>query len=129
MKKIGKISESELDLMNLIWKNDGSIYFAELQEQLIKMGREWKTNTVLTFLARLKEKGFLKVEKRGRINLYVAVYQKEEYEDTQAKGLIDQFYEGSAKKLICALLRQNHLSKQELKELEEYWEEEKDGNE
>ena len=67
-----RISESELVLMNIIWKNGGSALYSFIMEELEKDKNEWKNNTVLTLLSRLVEKKFLKVKKIGRRNEYIA---------------------------------------------------------
>lgn len=51
-----QISESELVLMKIIWKNGGAALYAFIMEELEKDRNEWKNNTVLTLLSRLVEK-------------------------------------------------------------------------
>ncbi len=60
------ISESELVLMKIIWKNGGAALYSLIMEELEKDKNEWKNNTVLTLLSRLAEKKFLKIRKIGR---------------------------------------------------------------
>ena len=71
-----RISESELVLMNIIWKNGGSALYSFIMEELEKDKNEWKNNTVLTLLSRLVEKKFLKVKKIGRRNEYIATLKE-----------------------------------------------------
>ena len=73
-----RISESELVLMNIIWKNGGSALYSFIMEELEKDKNEWKNNTVLTLLSRLVEKKFLKVKKIGRRNEYIATVTETE---------------------------------------------------
>ena len=58
-----QISESELVLMNIIWKNGGTALYSFIMEELEKEKNEWKKNTVLTLLSRLIDKKFLKTNK------------------------------------------------------------------
>ncbi len=51
-----QISESELVLMKIIWKNGGTALYSVIMEELEKDKSEWKNNTVLTLLSRLGEK-------------------------------------------------------------------------
>ena len=51
-----QISESELVLMKIIWKNGGTALYSYIMEELEKDSNEWKKNTVLTLLSRLIEK-------------------------------------------------------------------------
>ena len=90
-----QISESELVLMKIIWKNGGADK------------NEWKNNTVLTLLSRLGEKKFLKVKKIGRKNEYVATITEAEYQTMQTHSFLDKVYGGNVKNLVSTLLRQD----------------------
>ncbi len=121
-----QISESELVLMKIIWKNGGTALYALIMEELAKEKNEWKNNTVLTLLSRLVEKKFLKVKKIGRRNEYVAVVTEAQYQAMQTHSFLDRVYEGNVKNLVATLLRQDILSPDELREIEAFW---RDGNE
>ncbi|MCI8969762.1 MAG: BlaI/MecI/CopY family transcriptional regulator [Lachnospiraceae bacterium] len=121
-----QISESELVLMKIIWKNGGTALYALIMEELAKEKNEWKNNTVLTLLSRLVEKKFLKVKKIGRRNEYVAVVTEAQYQAMQTHSFLDRVYEGNVKNLVSTLLRQDILSPDELREIEAFW---RDGNE
>ena len=90
-------------------------------EQLEKEQNEWKKNTVLTLLSRLIEKQFLKTKKIGRRNEYVAVVTEQEYQTMQTHNFLDKVYGGDVKHLVSALLQQDMLSADELKEIERFW--------
>lgn len=116
-----QISESELVLMKIIWKNKGAALYSLIMEELEKDQNEWKNNTVLTLLSRLVEKKFLKVNKIGRRNEYVAVVTEAEYQTMQTHSLLNKVYGGNVKNLVSTLLRQDILSADELKEIEAFW--------
>ena len=118
---VPKISESELVLMKIIWKNGGSALYSVIMEELEKDKNEWKNNTVLTLLSRLGEKKFLNVKKIGRRNEYVAAVTEAEYQTMQTPGFLDKVYGGNVKNLVLTLLRQDILSADELKEIETFW--------
>lgn len=121
-----QISESELVLMKIIWKNGGVALYSIIMEELEQGGSEWKSNTVLTLLSRLVEKRFLKVKKIGRRNEYVAVVKEPDYQAMQTHSFLDRVYGGNVKNLVSTLLRQEILSADELAEIEEFW---RSGNE
>ena len=116
-----QISESELVLMKIIWKNGGTALYSYVMEELEKEQNEWKKNTVLTLLSRLVEKQFLKIKKIGRRNEYVAVVTEQEYQAMQTHSFLDKVYGGDVKHLVSALLQQDMLSADELKEIERFW--------
>lgn len=116
-----QISESELVLMKIIWKNGGTALYSYVMEELEKEQNEWKKNTVLTLLSRLIEKQFLKTKKIGRRNEYVAVITEQEYQTMQTHSFLEKVYGGDVKHLVSALLQQDMLSADELKEIERFW--------
>lgn len=116
-----QISESELILMKIIWRNGGSALYAVIMEELEKENTIWKKNTVLTLLSRLMEKGFLRANKIGRRNEYTALVSEEQYQAIQTKSFVNKVYEGNVKGLVSTLIQQDILSSNELKELEKFW--------
>ena len=117
-----QISESELVLMKIIWKNGGIALYSYIMEELEKDGNERKKNTVLTLLSRLVEKNFLKTGKIGRRNEYRAVVAEQEFQANQTRNFLDKVYEGNVGGLVSTLLQQDILSEAELKEIEAFWE-------
>lgn len=116
-----QISESELILMKIIWKNGGSALYSLIMNELEKDESQWKNNTVLTLLSRLVEKKFLKIKKIGRRNEYTATITETEYQAMQTHSFLDKVYGGNVKNLVSTLLRQDILSADELKEIEAFW--------
>lgn len=121
MEKNTRLSGAQLEIMRLIWQKGGSVMFSELSAELERRRKSWKTNTVLTFLARLAERGMVVVKKQGRLNEYVALISEEEYLAQQTRSFIDEVYGGSAKHLVSALMEE-YLSGDDYAELKAYWE-------
>ena len=119
--KVQQISESELILMKIIWKNEGAALYSFIMDELEKDNNEWKKNTVLTLLSRLVEKKYLKTKKIGRRNEYVALISEKEYQTIQTHSFLDKIYEGNVKNLVSTLLQQDILSAEELSEIEKFW--------
>ena len=116
-----QISESELILMKIIWKNEGTALYSFIMDELEKDNNEWKKNTVLTLLSRLVEKKYLITKKIGRRNEYVALVSEKEYQTIQTHSFLDKIYEGNVKNLVSTLLQQDILSAEELAEIEKFW--------
>ena len=121
---INTISDSELELMKIIWQKGGKALLADVMEQLSKQGNSWQNNTVITLLSRLVEKKLLKTNKIGRKNEYRAIVSEEEYQTSQTQTLVDKLYEGKAKGLLLTLLQNNMLSDEDREELKHFWERE-----
>lgn len=115
------MSDSERELMKLIWDNGGSIFIAELLEKVSENNKEWKRTTVLTFLARLSEKGYILTEKHGRMNRYIATTTEDEYLAKQTKNFLHEMYCGNAKSLVSSLVKQDCLSLEDIEDLKDFW--------
>ncbi len=117
-----QISDSELELMKIVWSAGGTALYAQIMEALAKEGRSWQKNTVITLLSRLVDKGFLTVRKLGRRNEYAAAVLEADYQAAQTRALVNKLYAGSAKGLVAALIRQEAISPGDYEELRRFWE-------
>ena len=99
---IQQVSDSELELMKIIWENGGMALYADIMEKLAQTGRTWQKNTVTTLLSRL--------------------VSEEDYQADQMKCFLDKFYEGNAKGLVSTLIQREMLSPEDYEELKKFWE-------
>ncbi len=118
MNKIQKISESEKQIMQYIWSVGRAVTTAEILQHLPE-DKKWKQNTVITFLSRLNEKGFLVVTKVGKANYYKARLTEQEYINYETKAFINDVHKGSILGLITTLCDSNDLTKDDIEELME----------
>lgn len=116
-----QVSDFELELMRTIWENGGMALYAEIVKALEKKGMSTTKNTIISLLLRLIEKGFLKTNKIGRRNKYVALVSEEEYQTSQTETFLDKIYEGDAKGLISTLIQKDFISIGEYDDLKKYW--------
>ena len=119
---IQQVSDSELELMRIIWDNGGSALYAQIMEELVRTGHSWQKNTVITLLSRLVEKGLLRTNKIGRRNEDTAIVSEEDYQAAQTRTFLNKLYEGSAKGLVATLIQKEMLSAEDYEELRRFWE-------
>ncbi len=119
---IPKVSDSELEILKIIWANGGSALYAKIMGELLKTGRAWQKNTVITLLSRLAEKGMVKAKKIGRRNEYTAIVSEKDYQAAQTQTLVNKLYEGSAKGLVATLIQRDMISPGDYEELKRFWE-------
>lgn len=110
-----KISESEMEIMHLIWESGQPVSAAWLAERLPQ--KQWKQTTLLTFLTRLAEKGAVTVSKEGRANLYRPAITPEEYRMQETERFLRHIHGGSLNSLFAALTAAEQLDKAEAEEL------------
>ena len=119
---IQQISDSELELMKIVWDEGGKALYARIMERLTGTGKDWQKNTVITLLSRLVEKGLLTTSKIGRRNEYTAIVSQEQYQAAQTKTLLNKLYQGEAKSLVMTLVEQEMLTGEDYEELRAFWE-------
>ena len=110
-----KISDSELEVMRVLWHAGDALPVTEIRETLQK-SRGWEATTVKTLISRLVTKGVLKQEKRG-VFYYSPRISEAEYNDWATHDLISRVYHGSARDLVAALVRSDGLTQDDIDEL------------
>lgn len=95
-----KISQSELEIMEIIWDMGENVSIAAIIERLPK---KRKYTTVATFVSRLKEKGLLRSVKQGAANVYSPVISRAEYKQRETTDFLNTIHHGSSKSLFAAL--------------------------
>lgn len=100
MGQFQSLSESEMEIMRVIWDTGAPITAAQLLELFAHKG--WKIQTVSTFLTRLVEKGVLTVERRGRSNFYTPAVTEQGYHKLEARRLVDEHYHGDLLGFLAA---------------------------
>lgn len=116
-------SDYELELMKVIWENNGTALYAEIVAALSEKGISWTKNTIITLLSRLMDKKLLKASKIGHRNRYTALVSAAEYRGEQTESFLDKIYEGNAKGLVTTLIQKELLSAADYEELKKFWQE------
>ena len=122
MGEIKRLPESEQDIMMIIWGADESVTSAYIMERLPEE-RTWALTTVLNFLNRLVDRGFLEITKQGRINYYSPLVEEADYLKQESRSFLDKMYMGSLKNLVASLYDGSAISKEEFEDLKQYVEE------
>lgn len=121
MKKVHKLSETELELMKVIWESEPPVTSTELLQIFAARGKGWKGQTISTFLSRLVDKGVLESTRHGRTNKYVPLITPDDYKLAEAEHVLDGLYQGSVKNLIAALYDGDKLSDEDIEELKQWF--------
>ena len=110
-----KISDSELEVMRVLWQAGDALPVTEIRETL-QQSRGWEATTVKTLVSRLVTKGVLRQEKRS-VFYYSPLISEAEYNDWATHDLISRVYHGSARDLVAALVRSDGLTQSDIDEL------------
>ena len=122
MEPIQLMSDSEKEIMEIIWDNGGRIYISDLLEAVERSGRDWKRTTVRTFLTRLMEKGLLFGVRQGKNCEYRASVSREEYLSGQARNFVEEVFDGNVKDLLASLIGPEKMGAEEVRQLQAFWE-------
>ncbi|WP_202078380.1 BlaI/MecI/CopY family transcriptional regulator [Caldalkalibacillus salinus] len=120
MKQVQKFSETEMELMEVIWECDPPVTSTELLRIFAGRGKEWKAQTISTFLSRLVDKGALEATRHGRTNKYMPLVSPKEYKLAETQHVLDGLYQGSVKNLFAALYDGDKLSDEDIADLKQW---------
>lgn len=112
-----KISDSELEVMKVLWQAGDALPVTEIRETLQRT-KGWEATTVKTLVGRLVSKGVIRQEKRN-VFYYSPLISEREYNSWATRHLIERLYNGSARELVAALVHSDGLSQADLEELRE----------
>lgn len=112
-----KLPEAEYDVMVALWSSKVSpVNTAYLMESVGK-SKGWKAPTLISFLTRLEDRGFIHSEKKGKERYYYADAKKEEYIRFVTNDFLAKYHGGSFVKMMNLLYENNSLSSEELDEM------------
>lgn len=124
MKDFGKIPDGELEIMVFAWEQPQGITSEDILEK--RQGKKTLgRTTILKFLSRLVERGFLAVEKKGKYNMYYPLVAEKDYLETESKSFLEKLCHNSVKHLVASLYDSKTISKEDLEELKAFIEEAK----
>lgn len=115
-----RLPESELEIMMIIWKYNRPVNRMEIEERLKK---DIAAPTILSFLNRLEAKGFVSVEKIGKINWYTPLVKEEKYLQKESRNILQKMYQNSLKNFVTALYDGDGLTSQDIEDLKAFIEE------
>ena len=110
-----KITDSELEVMKLLWCAKDALPVTAIREQL-QESKGWEPATIKTLISRLVSKGAVRQEKRN-VYYYSPVITEKEYSTWATKDLVTRIFNGKASDLIASLVDSNGLSQEDLAEL------------
>ncbi len=114
-----KISDSELEVMRVLWEVGDALPITEIR-QILRDRKGWEATTVKTLVQRLVGKGVLEQEKR-KVFYYRPLVSESEYSDWAVNGMVRRLFRGSAKALVATLVQSDGLSDEDIAELREYF--------
>ena len=119
MGSVKRLPEGEREIMRIIWEETPPVERRTIERALGE--RHLAPSTILTYLTRLTEKGFLSVEREGS-NAYTPLISRREYLAAESRDLLDKLYGGSLRSFAVSLC-DGGVSREEIDELRRMLEE------
>ncbi len=116
MKRIPRISETEWEVMKVIWMR-APCSAGEVIEALTRRDPTWHPKTVKAFLSRLVRKKALGFKKEGRAYLYRPLVEEKECVDAASESFLERVFGGSLKPMLVHFVERKKLSDEEIREL------------
>ena len=115
-----KISDAELAVMRILWREGRPLSFTEIRKTL-EATTDWKKSTIQTLVVRLRDKGFINATEHY-VTLFSPTIDEEDYVQTEGQSFLNKLFDGSAKNLVAALYRGGKLNAQDVNELRAFLE-------
>ena len=116
MKKIPRISETEWEVMKVVWAQT-PCSAGQIIEALTRRDPTWHPKTVKAFLTRLVRKGALGFRKEGRAYLYRPLVKEKDSVDAASVSFLERVFGGSLKPMLAHFVERKKLSEEEIREL------------
>lgn len=109
-----EISVCERMIMKVLWEADEDLDLmttsARVKEEF---GKEWKLQTVATFMTRLKKKGYISIYRNGRRSYYHPLIKMNDFKVSTLSEHIRFFNKGSISAFICGLFDDVELTQED----------------
>lgn len=108
------LTECEVLVMKVIWESGEVMSVQEITSRInLKYKKDWKLQTVSTFLSRAVRKGYLEMKRNGRSFDYYPLVSEEEYGRREIVKCVDSWGGGRFGNLIASFAETGKLSEEE----------------
>ena len=116
MKRIPRISETEWEVMKVVWAQ-APCSAGQIIGALTCRDPSWHPKTAKAFLSRLVRKKVLGFRKEGRAYLYLPLVAEKDCVDAASDSFLARVFGGSLKPMLAHFVERKKLSEQEIREL------------
>lgn len=119
MKKNYGLTNTELQLMELLWTAQEPMSFREIMDVAVNEWKKtWKVQTLNTFLLGLQKMALVGTDRgMSSYNVYYALCTKEQHIHNWTKKMVAEYYGNSFTRFVAAFIGDGKLSEEEADEL------------
>ncbi len=119
-KKFG-LSETEYELMEFFWESGRKLSFREILDYFNEIKKkDWKKQTLSSFLTILQKEGHIKTDISGKKYLYYPSRTKQMHIKVWMKQLCKESFDNSLLKFVQAFTGGERISHETAQELRDY---------
>ncbi len=111
------LGTAELEVLKVLW-DQGASTVRQVLNHMHERGRMVAYTTVLTFLTRLEQKGFVSSNKSELAYVYRPTVSRDRVGRSRLKSVVEQLYDGAVGPAVLQLVRSERLSRDELADLQ-----------
>ena len=101
MEKREKLAECEELIMSILWSSEEDLDLMTVTGKAKeRFGKEWKLQTVATFMTRLEKKKYIDIYKIGRYSHYHPIVKLDEYRKEKMEEVCMLLFGGDWKKMM-----------------------------
>ncbi len=116
--KYEKLTDSEELVMKCVWDCPVQVTLPEIVKMVNdRYGKDWKPQTVSTFLARLVRKDYVKLHRIGRLFYYEILISEEAYKSQILRNHISFWNASDVTAFACDLCNQDTLTKNDINKM------------
>ncbi len=108
------ITDRERGLLEMLWQH-GSLFVREMVEHCPEPKLHF--NTIATTVRVLEEKGYVGHEVVGGSHRFFAIARKKDFRDRTLANVIRDYFDNSYRNVVSALVEEEKISAEELKEI------------
>jgi BlaI family penicillinase repressor len=88
------LTKIEVKIMKIIWSSGEKMHLKTITDQVNEhFQKEWKPQTISTYLAHLVRKGYLSLVRSGKVFLYTAEVSQETFFENEIRNQFEYFSE------------------------------------
>lgn len=117
------MSETELEIMEFLWLNNVGTSLKEICNYFNgEVKKDWKQQTVRSFLLRLKDKGYVNIymDTKTKKYVYLPSLTKEDYLQGMTQNVLNKFFNDSIYNFLSAFSGGKKLNQESAKELKKF---------
>ncbi len=108
-----RLPEAEYDVMSAIWDGEPPLTTSYLMQK-IGHKKGWKAPTLISFLVRLEDRGFITSFKNGKERYYLPVADKKTYVRLVTENFIERYHGNSFVSILNSLYEDKGLGDEDI---------------